>query len=281
MTLRGANLTLKTTHTGYADLFAEWDWAGWIKFQVDLAVSAGCNCVRLIGDVAGVYAGTFSAATYRSRWRQLIDYCASLGVYVYVAGGGVSQFGSMTQADIIAVLVELAAELDGDSTVVAFDVIQESGASWALTNAHAVSEAVRAVCDRPISYSIGATAKASVASVTNRNALAPWVDFFDYHLYFQCDARTLLGNYWRTCSTPLMVGEFGSPNTSGQTVQEAFYDGIVATVGADPGGGRRLAGALAWSIVDGGVTGNYGLFSDAGTERTWLTSRLASLPTAP
>jgi hypothetical protein len=283
VTLRGANLTIKSTHTaGYEDLFNEWDWTGWIKFQIDLAASAGCNTVRLIGDVAGVDAGTFTAATYRSRWRQLIDYCASLGMYVYVVGGGVSQFGTMTQADIIAVLVELAAELDGDPTVVAFDVIQESGWTWALTNANEVSAAVRAVCDRPLTYSFPVTDKTTLASQVYRDALRPHVDYFDYHIYLDdVTSTTLLGNYWSRESAPLIVGEFGSPLSDGQSVQEAVYDNMLDAVSADPGDGRRVGGSLAWSIVDGAVAGQYGLFTDAGVERTYLTDRLALFPTTP
>jgi hypothetical protein len=283
VTLRGANLTIRSTHTqAWLSLFDEWDWTGWVKYQIDLAASAGCNCIRLIGDVAGVHMGTFSAATYRTRWAQLIDYCDSIGMYVYVAGGGQSQFDipspSMTQADIIAVLVELGAELDGRSNVVAFDIIQETGSSWALTNAKAVTEAVRAVCDRPVTYSFPLISKPTLASINFRNTLRPYVDFFDYHVYMDFDATTLLGNYWANESAPLVVGEFGSAGT--QAEQEARYDGVLAAVTADAGDSRRVAGSLAWSVVDGG-TGTYGLFSDAGVERAHLTDRLALFPLAP
>jgi hypothetical protein len=280
--VRGLNLTVKPSHVnGYVDLFDEWDWGGWIRYQIDLAADAGANTIRLIGDVVGVLEGTFSLATYRSRWRQLIDYCASIGLAVYVCGGGRTQVVPYTVEQVASVVVGLGEEINADPAVVAYDVIQEAPVSFATPNATTTTTAVRAVCDRRLTYSCGTTSYDGGVEGNNlnnqavRSSYRRSVDFFDHHLYYSPGPTDLLTGYWQPENMPLVVGEFGAPAGAGQL---DMIDAQLAAIATPHPYGRRIGGALMWSVVDGGVEGQYGLYADDGTVRPDLLERFQSLP---
>jgi Cellulase (glycosyl hydrolase family 5) len=285
--VRGANLMLKPAHTSFADLFAEWDWTGWVRWQIDLAASAGANCVRLIGDVAAVHAGTFPAATYRARWAQLIDYATSVGLATYVCGGGASQFGAMTTTDITAVITELAREIDGRPDVLAFDVLNEAHWSpppgsvttveqtWAGQHGATVIDAVRAVCDRPLTLSVSAMSARILGDQAARDVIAGHVDFFDYHLYYDVQPADV-DRYWAVETKPLLFGEFGAPATDGQAAQLARYQAARAAVSTISDGGGHPAGALVWSIADDA----FGMWTSAGVPRRYLLEEFSRLPAA-
>lgn len=275
-TVRGVNLTIKTTHTnGYKDLFDEWDWVGWIKFQIDLAHGIGANAVRLIGDVQGVNDGTFTLSTYRSRWRQLIDYAASLGMHTYVAGGGQTQLSGLTTTQVREVLVGLGEEINGDPWVLAFDVMQEHPAWPDIAGGMA---AVRAVCDRPLTVSWFALSQAEMDNPTRRKLVEPHVDFLDVHLYYQPASSAALHGMLPTTAKPYLIGEYGWPNTAGNAAQTAHYE-MIADIVAEPAvNGRQCAGAIAWSAVDGAVAGDYGIHEDDGTPRAHLVTAFGLLP---
>lgn len=274
--IRGANLTVEAGPWEW--LWDEWDWDGWIKPQIDLAVDAGANCVRIIGDVVGVWRGTFTLATYRARWRQFIDYAASVGLNTYACGGDHHEpvAEAMTQEEIRDVLVGLAEEIDGDSNVIGFDVIQE-WALWDPAGRAAAAAAVRAVCDRPLSFSLPIIDRANLLFYDYRAGIVDVADFLDLHIYYDAAPGDL--NTVRTgLAMPFLIGEFGAPATD-PAAQLARYDAIVALSADAAGQGAPIAGALVWSIVDGGVAGDFGMYSDAGVERTDLTSRFQQLPT--
>src|SRR5258705_5419475 len=86
----------------WANLHVDWPWDDWIKPQIDSAASngIGCNCIRMIGDLLGVFTGLYSQATYNEHWAQLVSYCAERGVYVIVTGGEHTQVSGMTDRDI-------------------------------------------------------------------------------------------------------------------------------------------------------------------------------------
>jgi hypothetical protein len=280
--VRGLNLTIKPAHAnGWVDLFDEWDWDGWIRYQVDLAADAEANTIRLIGDVVGVIDGSFTLATYRARWRQLINYCESLGLAVYVCGGGKTQVVPLAAADVIAVLVGLGEEINQDPTVIGYDVIQEAPVSWAATNGDEATAAIRGVCDRRLTFSAPVLSYNSTPGGTTlahqsvRDGYRRSVDFFDHHLHYDPAAEDLNSGYWQPENLPLIVGEFGAPAGPDQL---ATIDNLIEAMTTPPPRGRRLGGALMWSVVDGGVEGSYGLYADDGTVRPSLLGRFRSLP---
>ena len=53
--LFGGNIVVKPGYN-WQHLFAEWDWANWIKPQIDRAIALGMNAVRLIGGPQAIWA---------------------------------------------------------------------------------------------------------------------------------------------------------------------------------------------------------------------------------
>lgn len=290
--LRGANLAPKISHVtsgaAYRTMFGEWDWAGWIKPQVDALHSVGGNCVRLIGDLQGVNDGTFTQATYNSRWAQLAEYCASLGMYIYPAGGGVSQVaaGGLTPAQIGDSVAAMAAAIDAHSNVVGIDVLQESvrlqvAGSYALSYPAEITGPVRTATTLPLTFSNSTTAGGGRFEFPLwRRLLRPYVDFWDLHVYFPAAPGLLYDAFWSQGETkPILIGEYGSPASAGVTEQSRQFDAITA-VANNRLYGLHAAGALAWAVFDQGPGGEaFGMFETDGTPRTHLTSRFQQLPT--
>lgn len=286
--LRGSNLVPKAsdlaTGQAFRSMFATWDWGGWVKWQVDLAISAGANCVRLIGDLLGVNDGTFTSAYYLACWEQLIDYCAAQGIYLSAAGGGVSQVSGLSSSVIETALVNHATLLDGyPATVVGFDIVQESTASWAPTNAASVSAAVRAVTDIPITYSHAVTATSGFRGPAWRDALQSHVDYFDAHFYIDPLPFVLYDGYWSKGETkPLLIGEIGASVAEGQAAQSERYEaGVVVARKRDLS--LLPAGTLTWAITDQGTADGdkWGMWDTSGTPRSHLLNAFARLPTTP
>ena len=267
--IRGGNIHPPGTSPPHKRLWVDWDWEGRVKQQVDLLASKGGNCVRVIGDVVGVLDGSITLATYRARWRQLIDYAASVGVSTYACGGNAAHFGAYTVSDVLSVLTGLAAEINGDTDVVGFDIVQESP-TWVATNGASAVAAVRAVCDRPLTFSL---AKTSQAAMTNEShaGVRDLVDFLDFHVYFSPTAAM-----WATVapneSKPILVGEFGLGVSSGQAAQEARYNAVVTAYAA--AADDMVAGLLVWAIADD----EWGMWPTAGTERSYLTGIFQTIP---
>lgn len=255
-----------------------WDWAGSLKPQIDLAASVGANTVRVIGDVLGVLGGSITLATYRARWAQLIDYADSVGLWTYACGGDAANWsGTYTPEQVAPVLVGLGEEINGRSNVIAYDIAQESH-TWVPTGAPVVVPAVQAVCDRPITFSlVKSTDAGSLGVLTeDRNSVVrPWVDFFDFHVYYTTGTPTptLFQRLSAVEAKPVLVGEFGLPTSYTQAEQEAYYNAVLAMVGVGPA--NFCLGSLAWSIR----ADDFGLFTSANVERTYLTSIFQQFPT--
>jgi hypothetical protein len=86
--------------THLADFWNTWEWSAagafgaagnWIKPQIDLAISIGCNFIRFCGTVIGRDAnagytsgsggGIIPDAQYFPQWAQVLQYCRSNGIY--------------------------------------------------------------------------------------------------------------------------------------------------------------------------------------------------------
>jgi len=277
--VKGVNIVLHGE--SWNNFWTVWDWNNHIKWQVDNAKSVGANTIRVIGEPTGIAAGNFTAAQYRARWRQLIDYCASLGMYVYATGGSTNEAASLPVAQITASLVELAKEIHGDPWVMGFDVIQESYA-FAMANVATVVPAIRAVCDRKLSFSLPVGERWDGDSIYAMNQLRPWVDFYDFHIYYQisnADVDYLFDNSHEV--KPIVWGEFGSPVSVGQSAQVARYNAVRDSVYKVRPDGRHIAGALQWAARDQGddVASQYGMWTKDKVPRQYLIDVFRPFPT--
>lgn len=289
--LKGGNIAPKPSHVAsaapYRTLFAEWDWAGWIKPQVDAVHAAGGNAIRLIGDLQGVNDGTFTQAYYDSRWDQLATYLAGLGMYLYPAAGGVSQVaaGGLTPAQIGSTVAAMAGAIDAHANVIGIDVLQESvrqqiAGSYALSYPAEITGPVRAVTSLPLTFSNAAALGGSrFAFPLWRQVLRPYVDFWDVHIYSHPGPSMLLDAFWGQGETkPIIIGEYGSAAVDGATVQDRRYD-AVAALAANRVYGLHPAGVFQWAIFDQGAsTDAWGMFDTDGTPRAHLVSRFQQLP---
>jgi hypothetical protein len=67
--------------THHHDLWALWDWDGWVKPQLDHGMAIGINTFSAIGDLYGVANGSIPIATYRAMQLQIATYLAEHGAY--------------------------------------------------------------------------------------------------------------------------------------------------------------------------------------------------------
>jgi len=277
--VKGANVVV--FQEGWDLFWANWAWDTKIKWQIDYAKSAGANTIRVIGDVFAITRYSLMTITeYRARWRQLIDYCASLDMYVYACGGGIPDTNYNTAA-VTQVLVELGKEINGDERVIGYDVMQESY-SFAITEMDALIPAIRAVCDRKLTFSLPIGASWDVDSAYARNQLRPNVDFYDFHIYYDVSVSDVTA-YWdiEGESKPLLFGEFGAALDLGQAAQEARYAAVKSVVAAVRPDGRHCAGGLTWAITDQDTTSDgvrWGMWTDAKAPRQYLIDAFRSFP---
>ena len=305
----------------WRELAFNWDWTNWIKPQVDRARLLGMNLVRLIlapgvtlpkVSTGGSTAGTISSATYETRLRQLATYCAQQGLYLYVclatdvdfvdvnaaydygdagdvATGGGTDFSNATVQAAVADAAEWLAEYPN---VVGFDVFQENPAGILEADILSLIDAVRAVAPRvPITSSIssGNWTNTAVpnAVVLYEHAAGVGSDFADFHVYTNNDDPTS-PDYAISVSggKPVLIGEFGSPVSAGQSAQEAVFENVAALRNR-----QGILGAIVWALADQGVANSlkYGVWDNTGFipaaaplsltagKRTYLTDRLTSL----
>lgn len=308
--------------THLADMWRDWEWSNpgngpggagnWIKPQLDAAKAAGCNYVRFIGtlfgrDPASGYA-TISDTNYFNRWQQVLDYCRSIGLYVYptfefdtdaVAKKvwyGYSPFNSWRVPEYQHLMRLFQAYLD---IIIGID-IQNEGYSWASqtsdtsfnnpggnkNNGDLIYNAIK-----PIEPSIPLTistffknppnqADPKVNNVDGQRLPQIQADFWDTHIYYDAtvsdfDVVTALG-------VPVLIGEFGQDFGSGSGPRQSRYNAVKAVVNRNFSG-RLFAGAAAWSMWDSDAQTTlnqfrYGLASNTGTTRNDVSALFSSFP---
>lgn len=283
--LKGSNIVPKANQ-GFDMLFAEWDWNGWIKPQIDLIHEYGGNTVRLIGDIAGVNAGTFTQSYYAGRWAELINYAASLGMYTYPAGGGLTQVGNLTITQVANSLAAIAAELDKHPTVIGFDIIQESVrttlSTIVMTNPADLFGPVRSATTKPLTASHFSNENAGTLRFETqfwKERLRPHVDFWDIHLYSKTPPALIYNAFWSQGEDkPIVIGEYGVSASKGVVAQTDAYQQALDVVNCRYDG-LHVAGALSWGVYST-VTNDYGMFTTSGTPLTHMTDLWQQLPVA-
>lgn len=288
--LRGGNLYVLESGGNWDDLYTQWPWDTYIKPQIDHMADIGGNAVRLQGDIRCVYSGHITVETYCAQWTQLIDYCASRGVYVMACLVGATYVTPYTVADITEFATNIAPTFNKPN-VVSIDLYQEAdvefdvgtGGTWESFLIPAVAAAqpiFRAACPNvPITVSSGRLANAQWCAW-----LTEHVDFWECHSYpwtgvitnTTLDAIAATGKPWA-------LGEFGArpiydlENTAPYWTADAWYRHYRQMLATRP----ECMGALAWSIYGAEATDPqamslWGYPSD--TESTIVTDELRRFP---
>jgi hypothetical protein len=267
--LYGVNI-VPPPHREWDDLHAEWPWSAWVKPQIDAAVrdGIGCNCIRMIGDLSGVFTRRFTQATYNQHWIQLVSYCADLGAYVIVGGGAESQAAGMTNKDIEANVGSLLAALSNFNNIAYVDVMQEQNAwrdSDAAARTNAIYAALKPKTTRLLTFST--TQKITENDSSGWMAsVAASCDVLDFHIYkmigYNAMVPLVAGHLDRWQSTyptkPIAFGEVGSPQSDGEEENRTFVGNVFRLVAKD----ARLRGCCLWAAQDQSTVpeSKYGLY---------------------
>lgn len=200
VTLKGVNV-VRQINSKWADFWATWNWETWVRPQIDVALAAGANCIKVtasgIGPTEDGYAYP-DDTTLRKRIEQFVGYVESRGAVVYwnlvahplyVLGSG----GTLGPTNFPAVQ-KIAGWLEALPGIVAVDLCNEINnsfpTSWngpnyaqATTDLQALRDAVRAVTSLPLTASVLCQAVSDITGAWMQ-AAAPVVDFHDFHPYY-------------------------------------------------------------------------------------------------
>ena len=293
--IRGVNLVAAEAQwaqgaagDGWSVLYEFWD-ADWMEAQLDDAVEYGCNVVRVMGSIRGIWLSNYTRAAYLARWSELIEMCRVRGLYLYPVGnpGGV-EISDIPYATVEAEIVAWATHVAAYRTSIAIDVVQEDDAYGASADGQALLDALRDVVTLPLTYSIIGGTKSQLEHADSNAPIAALigrVDFFDFHWYYN-PAATVIEQYWwdNGAGRPtkkFLIGEYGGPFSDGAAAQTARYEAVAAAINYAGDSGRRPAGAFAWVARDFGTdtaTEMWGLKTAAGGERTWITTPFKTIP---
>lgn len=287
--VRGANITSGAQHTGgWRQFWTDWDWASWIKPQIDDVVSIGANCVRILGCPASVTSGDITQAQYLAQWAQVLDYTASLGVMAYPCGGDLAHWGTTTLEQAVDVYAAWAGLLDTYDHVIGVDLTNEAfhGKIWQgwtqdqlIAYLTTLAATVRASCGLAVTNSRTVTSQTRWADFEG-GYLSPLNDFEDFHLYYTAapaDLAGLLGRWWGQ-QNPFLLGEFGAGLDLTSPQRTARYESVGTLLAGVP----QFRGALAWAGYDTNSTPpatQLGLFDPDRAPRTDITVPFQALPT--
>ena len=274
--IKGSNIMPKAvdiTDTAWRNLWVGWDWE-WIRRSVDAARDTTANAVRIVGDVQGVHSGVISFETYVARLRQLLDYARSKGCRVYYCLLDIRHLGAVPPDFVTDFAGRLGSVLADDPTVLAVEIVNEVSTGYQLYPVDEVTEWVArwsASLRRSaptISLSISDVRSGTLLEKTNDidafARYAPYVDFFDLHLYYppETDASTnVLAAYEFAVDRPFVIGETGADRDDRSLDRGATYRQIEKIFDSSP----AAAGVFQWAAVND----RFGLFSETdGSEQS-------------
>jgi hypothetical protein len=285
--------------TVWAAMWTVWDWDNWIKPQIDDAAAVG-NAVRLWGSTQCFLSGDITEDVYFARWRQMLDYGASKGLYMLPTGSDLQTglqrpITSTKAASHYATWASMLAEYPG---VIGLDLMNEA---WSLTvTAHVESDwlltVLRACADAaharglPVAVSFplfhssvwswSPTGPAPAGRMFAEHPVDPFFelsDYLDIHVYAEGtpdDVASTYQNGW-AAGKPMIFGEFGIGVDQPPAARASFYDMVNQLVCAR----EDNVGALAWSCYDVNATNNaYGLYSAPGVLRADIAAPFATFP---
>lgn len=233
-----------------------WDWDNWIKPQIDLHAGnyIGCNALRMIGGCYGIAAGLYTQDFYDARWRQLADYCAQLGIYLYPSctGKGTLNNSTVISNDGIAnIFATSLLKLQAYSNIIGVDVVQEANVNAAPSDANLIDilRRVRAAgVTLPLTCSSGEINVASAATAPWLYAMGQHFDFVDIHNYtYPITMQSFDGVLAAFPDKDILVGEWGRPQSIAEAQRLADLKQILELMNS---GERRIRGGLRWAATD-------------------------------
>jgi hypothetical protein len=287
--IRGANIgpTISQSASGHREMWStNWSWS-LMQSQIDDAISIGATAVRIIGSITAVTLGYTTLDTYLQRWKQVLDYCASKGIWVFACGGSLAYWGTTTLAQAQAHLVAWAMALDAHDALLAIDVTNEcfaAGAVAGLTSDEIIQQvtqlnaAVRQVTTKPITnsrtaHSLGRWDGPEGAWLDNMN------DFHSVHSYYamsEIDPRPWLNKWWGR--KPVILGEFGAALDLSSSARADRYKAAKKLIESNP----QFVGAFAWAVRDIAVgdANAWGMFDESRAPRADVVDVFKTLPTS-
>ena len=307
--LRGSNIVCSKNPLGqpyglygsniWAAMWTTWDWENWIKPQIDDAATLG-NAVRLWGSVQTFLEGNITEHTYFLQWQQLLDYCASKGLYMLPSGSDLQDVAQplMSSAKAAAHYETWASMLSEYPGVVGVDLMSEAWGlavaghvdnDWLLPVLHACADVVHAQ-GLPVAASFPLFDSSLWSWSPDGPGPAGWMfekypvepffelsDYLDIHLYATTTPAQVTSTYEKAWAAgkPMIFGEFGIGADQPPVSRTNFYEMVEKLVSA------RLdnIGALSWSCYDVNDSDNqFGLFSSPGVVRPEIAKPFATFP---
>lgn len=289
----GANLTSKPGAPLESAYWLEWDWAGWIRKQVQYAQSLGANTIRLIGDVTVVNGGSLTQGQYNTRTQQLVAYCVQQGLGVYYTGcatygtdgvdNGTVALSDATIAGIINsnVVSITSGATDYRQWIIGADIVQEANANMTAARVNNLYSLIKSSVPSPIGCTFSTSA--IVPDATWIASIAGSLDYLDYHIYPQVygiNAPPSQANFTNGPRTTyptkdLLIGEFGCAESYTTTqvsswLSNAFGIGNMAD--------SHMRGGMWWSVQDQDtVTSNqYGAFNASWVSRAHMITPIVT-----
>jgi hypothetical protein len=280
----GANLTTKPGQPSLGDLWSNWDWAGWIRPQIDYAMSIGAFVIRLIGDVTVVNSGAITQATYNARWRQFAAYCNANGIMFTYTGcslygtdgtdNGTAALSASTIAGIInsSILAITGNGYDFSTSISHCDLVQEANAGVSGMDATKVL-AIYAAVKPNVPAKIPCTFSSFQYTNTSWTAsIITGCDCFDFHNYpqtFGIGSEPVPSDYLNGPMTTYPTKEVwfgeGGADRSQYTAQQTqdWYTGVMTLGNTND---SRVRGCAPWAVQD--QDGHYGAFDASWAPRS-------------
>lgn len=266
----------------YNGAFTSFDFNGEWKSRIDVAKSLGFNCVEFICSVDAPT--SIGLAIYLARLKQVLDYCASIGMYVCIIASPYIGSYVVSVATAIPILIAVIALLSsypiGISAALSDESVQTSGFAHATD---AVNEyiAVKAAPSTPTNFPVSCSSFFVTAGNTE------WADIQGYATaqdFFLCNLNigTPSGSAWTS-----LRGAFPS--------NQLFFNVGYAKGGGDDGfttnfpaqnivGMQNVVGSIVFTQEDFGAgTEQYGLYTgiNTGPKAVRLTPTLAAYGNNP
>lgn len=236
--------------------FSDWHWDSWIRPQLDgmMGNGVGANCIRVIGASPGVLAGYIDQATYNARWKQLADYVAAAGAYLYPCGCGNGANSPATpDADVMAdcFASTLLMLQNNYSNVIGVDLIQESNSGASTSRDTRYALLIQKLKQRGVTLPMTCSTAETVSSTSGAtwiNANAASYDFIDCHIYTHTAALDQLVYLLATYpDKDILIGEFGRDMSVAIDSQNADLKRCFEIANQ---GHPRVRGGLLWAAAD-------------------------------
>ncbi|MBV9058534.1 MAG: hypothetical protein JOZ09_05175 [Pseudonocardiales bacterium] len=239
-----------------------YDWA-YVKESIDRPVPLGINVVRIIGSTNAITDGSIARTRYLANHRQVASYCRSIGIRYYPCAASLTHRGAATDSAIINEIVALyQAMIPYGNTIFGFDMYNEyrddsAGLAHAATMVANTAAAIRRIGNNPIP--ITASIHTDITNADLIRAIAPHVDYLDFHLwqtlsFMQSNPNLFSFLQLVTPGLKVVVGEMGTNRSDGSSAQQRadYYTAARVIQQNTP----QQLGTINWAAIDD----NFGLY---------------------